>query len=367
MLTIGEYIALDAAQLEERGNGLRHLKFVLSAPGVHDYMIAGKRVRVLKDPTDFFGDAYLNSARSVPMTDEHPKGGVVSPSQEPDSIIGLADSTPAVAKDGLVYHGGTLHSQDAISKVANKRTRAVSAGFWRDLEENSGVWTDSSGRKVEYDAISRNPRINHIALTAHPRVPEAQILLDSADVAIWVPEENTMQDDIKALITQLAQDSKLNATAENALREALDSRTNEIQRLNDELAESRGKVQALEKQLQEAPSMDSLQAAFSEQTKLAALISKAAKLDIDSLLGQPPAEMYRAGLKALGLEMSVDAEEAELRGAWTAMQKKPQVDPQSARAQIQNTSQDSNRPLNRLAELHKRDLERSRQPLGAQR
>lgn len=334
MFTIGEYIALDAA-LEERGDGLRHMEFVLTAPGVHTYQIGGKLVRVLKDPADFFGDSYLMSARGVPITDEHPRDGVIKPSQNADQVVGIADSTPAVARDGLVYHGATLHNQNAISKVANKQTKAVSAGFWRDLEENSGVWTDSKGTKHSYDAVSRNPRINHIALTSHPRVPEARILLDSADVAIWVPDDDMTNDDIKQFIQQLAQDSKGSASiAENALREALDSRATEIQGLREQLAEARGKVTALEKRVSESPSMDSMRDAMQAQLKLAAAISKATKLDLDSLCElDSAAAMYRVGLKSLGLEFGEDAEEAELRGAWSVASQRSDS-PNSARQQL---------------------------------
>lgn len=357
MLTLGEHIALDAAAMEERADGLRYIPFILTAPGVHRYQIGGKTVRVLKDGADFFSPSYLESARSAPITDEHPTQAV-TPST-PQAVVGMASDSAAVADGDKVRHGGVLFHQDAISKVASKRIRAVSAGFHTRLEELSGTWTDSTGVSHEFDAVQRDPRINHIALTASPRVPEARILLDS-QTAIWMPEERNAMDELKALLEQIAQDSALGKSAGDALREALDSRDGQISKLTEELAEARGKVQALEVQLQNAPTTDSLRESFKAQIELAALIAKASKLELDALVKlETTADMYRAGLAELGVEMSQDACEAELRGAWNVASN-PKTNPNSVRATLMTGDSGHKSEAQRIADIHARDIARSR-------
>lgn len=359
MLTLGETIALDSG-LEQRADGLVAIPFVLTATGVHAYQIGGKRVRVLKNADHFHTDSYLQSARSAPVTVEHPRVAVTPDSK--DLIVGLGFEQAARVEGHKVLHGATLFDTKAIAEVSNKRIRAVSAGFHTTLVENSGVFTDSSGNKHEYDAIQTRNRINHIALTAAPRVPESSILFDSSnELAIWLPEEkNPLMDDIKQLLSQLVSDSKLDEKASTALGEALDAHKSQIAELNKELGELRAKLAEAEKNLEAAPTMDSLQEAHNSRIELAALIADSCELPlVDVVKLGDERSMYAAALEKLGHEIAADANVDVLSGMFSVAAKAPKESPKSAAAALKSVEAPKSLS-SKMADLHAADLERNR-------
>jgi hypothetical protein len=94
---------------------------------------------------------------------------------------------------GAAYQDGdyirvplVIHDGDAIDKIEKGGKRELSLGYKVDLEETSGVH-ETYG---EYDAIQRNPRINHIALVGRARAGSiARLNLDRADAYQYDPHE----------------------------------------------------------------------------------------------------------------------------------------------------------------------------------
>lgn len=366
MLTLGQGFAFDA--LEPRADGFVALRFVLTKPSVVPYQLKnGRTVRALKAPEDWTGEPFLVSARSVPITIEHPKK-LVTPASAREVMVGLADSVPAVVRDSLVFHGATLHDQTAIDGTRTKRWTAVSAGTHVDWVENSGVWVAADGTSHPYDLIQKNPRLNHIALTAHPRVQASRILsLDSDIDAVFVPDTDTM-DELKELLAKLSLDS----TAVAALTKLVSDRDASLAELSRTTEALRGERDSLRQKLADAPSLDSLTDRVSaELTQIAEIAAKVPGLAVDSLAkAKTTAERYVIALDALKVKVDPKAGEDYLRGRFEGAIANPipenpvvaTIHPNSARAALINQEHAPRQPTpaERIAAAKERDARRSR-------
>lgn len=355
MLILDREFAIDAADI--RGDGFLHVKFVLTEPGVFTYVRDGKTVRALKAPEDWTGDSFLQSARSVPLTLEHP-ARLVTPSTAFD-IMGTADSTPAFAKDGRVFHGGTVQRQEAIDPVRARRIQAVSAGTHVEWVANSGSFLAADGTRHEYDVIQKSPRLNHIALTENPRLKNARILsLDSDGPAIWVPDSDVTMDELQKLLTKLSLDSG----TVDALKALVTDRDARITELKSERDTLRGERDAFKAKFESAPSLDSLNTRLLDEVKsLANLASKVPGLSLDALAGCATSrERYLLALDALKVSVSKDESEDYLRARFDAALI-TKVDPQSMRSTIlAHDGQGEPTPAQRIAKIQELDRRRSR-------
>lgn len=356
MLTIDE-LALDGGP-EKRADGLLAIEFVLTAVGVQNYSVGGKKVRVLKNPDNFHTDSYFESARSAPVTREHVFHKVTP--NDRDRIVGLGFDSPARLEEGEIRHGATLFDKGAIADIVDRRIRAVSAGFHSKTVQNSGIWTDSNGVKHEYDAIQTAPRVNHIALTAAPRVRDAKIKFDSTDVAIWLPEQtNHTMEDLKQLLEQLVKDSKLDEAASTALTQTLEGYKQQIAALDQELNAAREQLAAAEKQLEEAPTMDSLQEAHQSRIELAALIADSCDLPLVEVIKMgDERSMYAAALEKLGQTIVADSSVDMLAGMFHVASQKPVKSEKTAAAALQSVVPEKT-SSDRMAAMFAADLERN--------
>lgn len=302
MYSIGPHFAVDAA--EQRGDGLMHIPFVLTAPGVYPYMIDGRRTMVLKPPEAWHSESFLQSARSVPFTYEHPRE-MVTPESRRD-LLGLADSTAAwVHSDGSgrVMHGATVFDQELIQAIQKRKLRSVSGGYWVRLEARSGTWTDSKGRAHTYDAIQLDPRVNHIAAVKNPRVGNADILLDSEHRAIWCLDWDDPMD-IDAIIAKLSTIDAAAVDALTALVAAKDSELAELRKTHDGIrAERDGLLQKLAK----APTLDSIDEQVRSRLAIVANVAAKTGCAIDSLVdAKDDRDLYIRGLTHLKAKFSAD-------------------------------------------------------------
>lgn len=364
MIIVGQNFALDA--LETRGDGLVHVRYVLTQPGVYSYQLRdGRTVRALKAPGDWTGDAFLNSARSVPVTIEHP-AKLATPATTADHV-GLTDSTPAFVRDGKVLHGATLNRQDAIDLVRTKAVKGVSAGAHVEWRENSGVFVADDGTSHPYDVVQSQPVMNHVALTRAMRVKSATFVLDSDFDALWVSDRDSRDemDELKELLQKLSLDSSV-ATALTKLVSDRDASMAELARTADTL---RGERDALQAKLAQAPSLDSIGARVARE--LATVVEIAAKvpgLSLDALArASSPAERYSLALDSLKVKVDPAASEDYLRGAYMVATSQPAapaatIHPNSARAglMIQDSAPKPLTAEERIKAARDRDIRRSR-------
>lgn len=123
------------------------------------------------------------------LTLEHPTG-LVDESNGDRLRKGISLQTPRYVvvpgKGGFVTGQIAVMSRDAQDAVRRGDASEISAGYKCRIEETPGVWFNpATGQSERYDAIQRDIKVNHIALTRMGRAgPSVKVLgrFDSADL-----------------------------------------------------------------------------------------------------------------------------------------------------------------------------------------
>ncbi len=123
------------------------------------------------------------------LTLEHPTG-LVDESNGDRLRKGISLQTPRYVvvpgKGGFVTGQIAVMSRDAQDAVRRGDASEISAGYKCRIEETPGVWFNpATGKSERYDAIQRDIKVNHIALTRIGRAgPSVKVLgrFDSADL-----------------------------------------------------------------------------------------------------------------------------------------------------------------------------------------
>jgi hypothetical protein len=193
-----------ATKFEKTAEGFLQGRAVLTSVGVFTYKRAdGTTVAELRLPEEVFNADTMNSMNGKPITNDHP-ASLVTADNAKELQVGSIGSNPSswidsyalsykeqnreggttasdgihVANDLLITDGATI---DEI--IAGKR--ALSMGYTCDIEDAEGVWAG-----VEYNAIQRNIKYNHLAIVDKARAGDAAVIhLDSAD-AIQIENTN---------------------------------------------------------------------------------------------------------------------------------------------------------------------------------
>jgi hypothetical protein len=183
-----EFFRTDRAnfQIIETGEGFLKARISIATPGVFQYFNSdGTVINEAKLPEDILSIETLNSAKGVPITDDHPiqnnqhilvdsknyqqysKGNISEPRIENSQIIALA----------------TIYDSELIKKIKRKEQNQASIGFAYQLDNTPGVYDGKN-----FDAKQRNIRINHCALVPNGRAGE--------DIKIHIDkkEKNIMSD-----------------------------------------------------------------------------------------------------------------------------------------------------------------------------
>lgn len=145
----------------------------ITRPGVFPYQRNDGTVQMeAKLPEEIFSDRTIYSARSKPVTDEHPNEPVTLDNHQ---IYAKGMShTDSRVEDLKLYVSLTITDKDLIEKVYNGK-REISIGFMSDVVAESGTY---SGQQYEY--VQRNIEVNHIAIVDKGRAgPEVAIRSDS--------------------------------------------------------------------------------------------------------------------------------------------------------------------------------------------
>lgn len=123
------------------------------------------------------------------LTLEHPTG-LVDESNGDRLRKGISLQTPRYVvvpgKGGFVTGQIAVMSRDAQEAVRRGDASEISAGYKCRIEETPGVWFNpATGQSERYDAVQRDIKVNHIALTRMGRAgPSVKVLgrFDSADL-----------------------------------------------------------------------------------------------------------------------------------------------------------------------------------------
>lgn len=157
----------------ETPEGYLTVRVPITRPGVFPYARQDGTVQMeAKLPDEIFSDRTMHSARSKPITDEHPNEPVTL-----DNYHAYAKGmshTDAHVEDLKLYVSMTITDKDLIQKVYDGK-REISIGFMSDIVAEAGTY---NGQPYEY--VQRNIEINHIAIVDQGRAgPEVAIRSDS--------------------------------------------------------------------------------------------------------------------------------------------------------------------------------------------
>lgn len=170
---------------------------VAARPGVYTYTRAdGTTFRELVD-ADVLAASAAGLARK-PVTVLHPDR-MVTPSTVREDMAGMTGERVLV-DDGYIVVTTTITRDDGIRRIERDGWRELSCGYYADVDETPGVWTDADGVLHAYDCRQTGRKYNHLALVPRGRHgSEASLRIDSlegaavmADAAPPTPHEGAM-------------------------------------------------------------------------------------------------------------------------------------------------------------------------------
>lgn len=175
--------------LKKTDEGFLQGRAIATNIGVFPYTQADGTVRrELRLPEEVRNYDSLNSLKMKPITNDHPQGGLVNTSNVRDLSVGqLGDDVRADS-----FHVSvpiSITDPKAIADVQSGKV-ALSCGYTCDLEHTPGNWMG-----VNYDAIQRNIRYNHLAIVKAGRAGDAaKMHTDSAiEGGICIHTDETLE------------------------------------------------------------------------------------------------------------------------------------------------------------------------------
>lgn len=296
--------------------------FIVDAPivgrvGVQVYRNAdGSTRRELRLPDDVFKADSLATFAGKPITDDHPGEPVTSKNFKKYAI---GTMTGNAYQDGdnvrvpLVIHDG-----EAIEKIDKGGKRELSLGYKVDLDETPGEHPEYG----PYDAIQRNPRINHLALVGRARAGSiARLNLDRADAYQYDHTEVHMSADN---LGRLRLDSGLEYQAAPEVIVAFEKMRNDHSEVTKELASVKttaeklagerdtlqARVDGFNAELDKART-DALEVARAEVKERAEVEKTAAAFKVDSVDTLTTRQIKEAVIKAVRADADLSGKSDE--------------------------------------------------------
>lgn len=125
-------------------------------------------VRVLRPTEEVFSDATFQSFAHRPMTNEHPEGAVTADNWRE---VAIGYSGGEVARDGESVRVPLVMMDGGAIQQYQDGKRELSMGYSAEIDWTPGTTEDG----MEYDAVQRNIKNNHIALVDSGRAGTARI------------------------------------------------------------------------------------------------------------------------------------------------------------------------------------------------
>lgn len=171
------YDTAELAPPVETPFGFLRAQGVLTKAGVFKYArkdgsIGGE----LRPPDEVFNARAVASFDLVPITVEHPPAMLT-----PDTVRGYQVGTVGAPRvEGREVRADALvTAREGLDAIKGGK-RWLSSGYDAYIVPRSGVYTHEDGTQERFDAIQVGIEGNHVALTATPRIPGAELRTDSA-------------------------------------------------------------------------------------------------------------------------------------------------------------------------------------------
>tara|TARA_R110000851_G_scaffold96792_2_gene209926 strand:+ start:13579 stop:14730 length:1152 start_codon:yes stop_codon:yes gene_type:complete len=238
-------------------------------------------IKVFRPEEEVFSETSLSSFASKPITNNHPSE-LVNPNNAKEVSVGF--SGPEVTQDGM-FAKTTLHITDAtaIKNIESGKVE-LSNGYTCDIDWEKGVTPEG----VEYDAVQRNIKGNHIAIVERGRAGSSCRVADNLPTKgdNLAMAKITIDGVDFELSDQAAQAvAKLQGRVSDAEKETSE-KEEELKKKEDEKEEELKKAQKSEDSLQakldeatsKIPTADSLDSLVASRT---AMVDSALKIDPD--------------------------------------------------------------------------------------
>lgn len=131
----------------------------------------------LKCEEELFKKETMDSFYGIPITIEHPYEGEVTPKTH--RLLSVGTTMSYLKEDDDNYFRARLLITDpnTIEEIMRRNQEGenyeVSCGYYADIDWEGGEWNS-----IEYDAVQRNIRFNHLALVSEGRAgPEVRLII----------------------------------------------------------------------------------------------------------------------------------------------------------------------------------------------
>lgn len=230
----------------ETPEGYLTVQVPITRPGVFPYKRADGTVQMeAKLPEEIFSDRTICSARSKPVTDEHPNEPVTIDNYQ--AYAKGMSHTDARVDDLKLYISMTITDKDLIQKVYDGK-KEISIGFTSDVVAESGTY---QGQNYEY--VQRNIEINHIAVVENGRAgPEVAIRADSDAWQLDDTGGNVKMAKIKVKGTEYEVDDAIKAYIDELVAAKKEQKGDSVDALVGRLDAMEAQLEAKQAELEEA-------------------------------------------------------------------------------------------------------------------
>ena len=218
----------------------------ITRPGVFPYQRQDGTVQMeAKLPEEIFNDRVIYSARSKPVTDEHPNEPVTIENYQ-KYAKGMSHTDSRIV-DLKVYVSITITDRELIRKIHDGKNE-ISIGFMSDVVAETGTY---NGQNYEY--VQRNIEINHIAIVEKGRAgPEVAIRADSDAWQVDGADNTKKEGSQKKMAKVKIKDTEYEVDeAVKAHITALEKKASEKEQKGDSVDTLIGRIDGLETKLEE--------------------------------------------------------------------------------------------------------------------
>lgn len=187
-----DHVQLKKSNFKTTPQGFIRVKAQLSRVGVFPYVMPDGKVRhEFRPPEEVLKSDSIASLSLAPVTDLHPRDGMVNPVNAKDHLMGVVSEN--LKHDGkLVYGDLVIHNAKLIEAIDNGERKDLSPGYTCRIEKTPGTY-----KGVKYDCVQRDINYNHMAILpvgAGRQGSEVSIRLDGASFQLTHGEMKKMED-----------------------------------------------------------------------------------------------------------------------------------------------------------------------------
>jgi uncharacterized protein len=222
-------IRLDKA--ERTSQGYLRVPARLTRTGVLKYVTKdGVVVRELRHPEDVFNPESYKQLAGVPLTNDHPKKGLLDTKNTKDLVIGWVGDE-VEPKDIYLQAVVTIVDDEAISDVENGK-QELSCGYTAELVPEQGIYNGEP-----YDVRQKNIQYNHLSLVKKGRAGEnVRLLMDSDDVEFEGVYEPIEEDSKMQKFKIGDKEYEVSPELHGALQDMMSQNDAKVKEMNDKMA-----------------------------------------------------------------------------------------------------------------------------------